>query len=99
MFPLKFNEDVFLQEVTLTWNSRFDIEPQYHHNECRYDYVEIKQRYTESNQDELVGRYCGMTAPDVQVLQGPVYIRFFTDRVVAGEGWRLDWITGKLCDM
>ena len=79
--------------VTLQWASDFNVESQYFHGTCKYDYVEVRQRYSSSNPNDIVGTYCGSTAPRVQDIRGPVMITHHSDWILSGIGWSINFIT------
>ena len=81
--------------MNLEFDGEFDVEPEYDNDRCLYDYIEIRQRYS-SAAEEVVGRFCGLEPPVLPPLAGPVYIEFFTDHVITGYGWILEWETRKL---
>ena len=80
--------------VELDFDPSFDIEPKYGASECRYDFVEIRQRYGSSD-EEVLGRFCGLVAPQFAPLEGPVYIEFLSDDRITGYGWTVEFEVGK----
>ncbi|XP_070536661.1 cubilin-like [Ptychodera flava] len=65
----------------------FDIE--YHQN-CQYDFVEVHDGADPSSQ--LIGKYCGTTAPDAfTTTHNEVYIWFRSDASVGGDGIEVQW--------
>ena len=80
--------------VELDFDPNFDIEPKYGASECRYDFVEIRQRYGSSD-EEVLGRFCGLVAPQFAPLESPVYIEFLSDDRITGYGWTVEFEVGK----
>ena len=78
---------VIFQRFRLTFGD-MDIES---HDSCAYDYLEIRQQYSESNRQNLVGRYCGDSNPGTIDLEGPIHIYFHTDHSTTGDGWSIGW--------
>ena len=81
------------QLVTLRWDDSFDVEGAYYHGMCHYDFVEVRQRYSITNPEDIVASLCGTTSPGYQELQGPVMIRHHSDWILNGDGWSVQWIT------
>ena len=79
--------------MTLQWIHDFNVEGDYFHGVCRDDYVEVRQRYSSSNPNDIVGTYCGSTAPRVRDIRGPVMITHHSDRRLNGFGWSVNFIT------
>ncbi|KAH9413647.1 Bone morphogenetic protein 1 [Dermatophagoides pteronyssinus] len=74
-------------QVALKFQS-FEIE---NHDNCVYDYLEIKDGYTDTS--PLLGRFCGHKIPaDIRSSKNKLYVKFVSDSSVSKAGFSATFI-------
>ncbi|XP_071156308.1 cubilin-like isoform X2 [Mytilus edulis] len=69
--------------------SHFDIES---HSNCLYDYLQIRDG--ENMEANEIGQYCGSSLPPtIASTDNTLWLNFMSDYSVAGNGFRLEYIT------
>ncbi|XP_078582053.1 cubilin-like isoform X2 [Branchiostoma floridae x Branchiostoma japonicum] len=61
---------------------------------CRWDYVSVNEGTADSPGQQL-GRYCGDDPPSAHSTLGTMFVRFFTDQSVLGQGFRATYTVSE----
>ncbi|XP_046744297.1 cubilin [Diprion similis] len=73
--------------------SHFELEENYDHSQCQYDYLTIKEG-VDNTPNRLIGTYCGSIHPPSKIVstQSQVFLQFISDGSAPYNGFRLEWV-------